>query len=381
MSKILSDPVGRLVDLAKKTDRRRLVGLSGVPGSGKSTVVRAWQAALQGKIVPESAVLLGMDGFHLTRAELRTLPNPEEALARRGAPWTFKPRIMAERLRLLREAFGRVDVLWPGFDHGVGDPIEDAHRIPSSTAVVVVEGIYTAYDAGDWNEVSSQFDEHWYLDVSWIDAKPWLVSRHMKSSDMTYEAAVARAESNDRLNAQFVEPGKSSADWLIPQIPVGDDRTTGVEPSRMNSYYIDHIKLVADSLHHWTGRSLVRGGIIDAEMAREIFEAPFALVSHGVESDPIFNYGNQTALELFELVWSEFIKLPSRYSAEPVEREARKQLMERVSTHGYVDDYSGVRVAGTGRRFYIRRATVWNLVDGNGVYRGQAALFDAWEHL
>ena len=355
--------------------------MSGVPGSGKSTVARAWSIALESRIESGSAVILGMDGFHLTRSELQTLPNPDRALARRGAPWTFKPHTMAERLRMLRAAFGHGDVLWPGFDHGIGDPVEDAHIVPSTASVVLIEGIYTAYDSGEWRDVSSQFDEHWYLDISWADAKPWLVSRHMKSSGMDRESALARAESNDRLNSEFVELGRPNADWLIPTSPIDDERMDTGAPNPANSYHLGHIKLLADSLHHWTGRRLLREGTADISMAKEIFEASFALVSHGVESDPIFTYGNRAALDLFELEWSAFIELPSRYSAGPVDRDARNRLMERVSGNGFVDDYSGIRVAGTGRRFIIRRATVWNLVDSDGVYRGQAALFNNWEYL
>jgi len=105
------------------------------------------------------------------------------------------------------------------------------------------------------------------------------------------------------------------------------------------------------------------------------FIAPFAVVPHGVASDPVFSYGNCTALPLFELSWQQFVKLPSRRSAEPLERE---RLLAAVSAQGFIDDYSGVRISATGKCFRIERATVWNLVDEDGTHCGQAACFAAW---
>ena len=153
------------------------------------------------------------------------------------------------------------------------------------------------------------------------------------------------------------------------------------EPSAANAFMAEHAALLSGSLHRWSGAFLPGAEKVDAAVAQAIFTAPFALVSHGVETDPVFNYGNRTALELFEMGWADFVALPSRCSAEPVDRAERAQLMERVSDQGFIDDYAGVRVSSRGRRFYIERATVWNLVDEQGSYRGQAALFDRWQYL
>ena len=93
------------------------------------------------------------------------------------------------------------------------------------------------------------------------------------------------------------------------------------------------------------------------------------------------NYGNPAALALFELDWHAFTQLPSRYSAEALNREERAQMLEKVSRQGYVDDYQGVRVSSTGKRFHIENAYVWNLCDSSGIYQGQAAMFDQWTDL
>lgn len=110
-----------------------------------------------------------------------------------------------------------------------------------------------------------------------------------------------------------------------------------------------------------------------------VWNAPRAIVAHGTEDDPIFFYGNRLALQLFEMNFNEFMRLPSRLSAEPLAQEARVELLEKVTQQGYVDGYSGVRIARSGRRFMITDTTVWNLVDENGVYQGQAAVFVAQE--
>ena len=118
-----------------------------------------------------------------------------------------------------------------------------------------------------------------------------------------------------------------------------------------------------------------------SRLVEQLFHAPFGLVSHGMEADPIFNFGNAAALKLFETSWEAFTRLPSRESAEPISRKERAVLLERVSTEGFIDDYRGVRISASGRRFRIEQATVWNLVDASGRPWGQAAKLDRWSYL
>ena len=211
----LVDPIARLVNLAGSPERRHIIGLSGVPGSGKTTLSAQWLEGVRRAAGESAMIILGMDGFHLSRAELRALPNPDEAFARRGAPWTFNPTATAERLRALHDGFEKCAVEWPGFEHDVGDPIEGARRVPPEIPVVMVEGIYTAYTEGEWNEVCAEFDEQWYLDVPWSEAAPRLIARHMSAWNMTEEEAMIRAESNDRINSELVARGRVRADWLV----------------------------------------------------------------------------------------------------------------------------------------------------------------------
>jgi hypothetical protein len=108
-----------------------------------------------------------------------------------------------------------------------------------------------------------------------------------------------------------------------------------------------------------------------------MWNAPFAIVAHGTEADPVFFYGNLYALRHFEMNFEEFARLASRLSAEAVAQQAREQALAKVAQQGYIDGYSGVRVAKSGRRFHITDCTIWNLLDAQGGYHGQAAIFVA----
>lgn len=116
----------------------------------------------------------------------------------------------------------------------------------------------------------------------------------------------------------------------------------------------------------------------DLALWHALWTVPRVVVAHGIQADPVFCYGNRLALEVFELDFAAFTALPSRFSAEPLAREERAALLDRVTRYGYIDDYAGVRISNTGKRFRIRNAIVWNLVDGDGTCRGQAATFDEW---
>jgi hypothetical protein len=152
------------------------------------------------------------------------------------------------------------------------------------------------------------------------------------------------------------------------------------EPAADNRCLVEHLQLLRDSLRRWTGRDLVAGDASPAEAARQVFEAPFVVLSHSADPDPVLTYGNRTALALFELTWDELTRMPSRLTAEAPDREERARLLAQVGARGYIDDYSGVRVSRTGRRFRIERATVWNLVDHAGRHCGQAATFAEWRY-
>ncbi|MDF1858787.1 MAG: MEKHLA domain-containing protein [Verrucomicrobiales bacterium] len=151
-------------------------------------------------------------------------------------------------------------------------------------------------------------------------------------------------------------------------------------PAPQNRFLVDHARLLLSSYETLTGRQLI-SACDEEDMARELFYAPFFVASHSLDSDPVLTYGNETALQLFELPWEKFTGTPSRFTAEAPEREERERLLDTVARQGYIDDYSGIRISSRGRRFEIRNATVWNLIDDVGVKIGQAATFSEWGFL
>jgi MEKHLA domain len=155
---------------------------------------------------------------------------------------------------------------------------------------------------------------------------------------------------------------------------------TNQHPWQRQSIII-HTQRVLHSYQHWTGQSLFDTSFAPEELAQLVFEAPFVLVSHGTEADPIFNYGNRTALKLWELSWEEFIATPSRKTAPEVIQIERNNLLEEAATKGFVSNISGIRISSTGKRFYIENCLLWNLLDENNQKCGQAAVYAQWKYL
>ena len=120
------------------------------------------------------------------------------------------------------------------------------------------------------------------------------------------------------------------------------------------------LELLIRSHARLTGKNLVAA---TGAFRRALWEAPTVIVAHGTESDPVFFYGNRRALDLFEMDWPSFACMPSRLSAEPLLREERSRLLERVARDGFITDYAGIRISASGKRFRIEQAVVWNLID------------------
>lgn len=139
-----------------------------------------------------------------------------------------------------------------------------------------------------------------------------------------------------------------------------------------------HTALLLSNYQRCFGQDLIPRGSDEPE---RLMAAPFVVLSHGTQADPIFNYGNTTAQALFDMDWGTLTALPSRYSAEAMHRDERQRLLDEVATQGYSDNYRGIRVSATGKRFYIDSARIWMLIDAAGKHVGQAATFAEWEML
>lgn len=147
---------------------------------------------------------------------------------------------------------------------------------------------------------------------------------------------------------------------------------------------IDHCQQLCWSFHHWLKRPLydqILPHHSPPEVAQLLFEAPFALLSHGIEPDPVLNYGNQVVLDLWQMDWATLIRTPSRLTAEPEAQSRRQQLLTQAESEGYLTNYSGIRISALGTRFAIANVTIWNVVTSHHQRLGQAAIFRDWQFM
>jgi hypothetical protein len=144
---------------------------------------------------------------------------------------------------------------------------------------------------------------------------------------------------------------------------------------------IEWTQYLLDSYVRLVNKELIIREGTTQEQAERLFTSPFVVASHGLQDDPILNYGNQTALALWEMDWEQLTRTPSRLTAEPLNREERARMLEQAKTHGYIADYQGIRISRSGKRFLVERATVWNIRKPDGTPLGQGATFSAWTYL
>jgi hypothetical protein len=112
-----------------------------------------------------------------------------------------------------------------------------------------------------------------------------------------------------------------------------------------------------------------------------LYHAPFVVLSHTSAVDPLFNYANLMAQQLFEMEWDTIVGLPSRLSVRDHSNENREQLLKTALQKGYVDNYFGVRINAKDVLFQIEKVVLWNLVDNNQTFIGQAAVFRHWTYM
>jgi hypothetical protein len=134
--------------------------------------------------------------------------------------------------------------------------------------------------------------------------------------------------------------------------------------------------LLVDSFRRVTGRSFLPDA---PDLAAALWQHPPPLVSHGTQDDPVFCYANAAALRLWQMGWDDFIRLPSRQSAEaePGIQSDRAALLAKALAAGHVADYRGIRISAKGQRFEISETILWNVTDAAGLRHGQAALIGA----
>ncbi|WP_051247124.1 hypothetical protein [Nocardioides halotolerans] len=176
---------------------RFVLGLTGAPGAGKSTLAAALAAAYACPVVP-------MDGFHRSNAELAAMG----LLEHKGAPDTFDAEAYAGVLRRL-QCGG--DVLAPSFEHGRPDPEPDTIHVPAEAELVVTEGNYLLLDEPRWHGARRECDAVWHLTIDDALRRDRLVARRLAAGQDPEEAR-AWVERVDQPNAVLVEAAADAAD-------------------------------------------------------------------------------------------------------------------------------------------------------------------------
>lgn len=194
--------------------QRRILGIAGAPGAGKSTLAEDLVAALGG-----SAVLVPMDGFHLAQTELRRLGRAD----RKGAPDTFDAVGYAALLARLRAPAPGVVVYAPAFDRALEEAVAGSIPVGPDVPLVITEGNYLLHDGGDWAPVRTLVDEAWFLELDPVVRVRRLVDRHVR-----FGKERPRAErwvrDSDEVNAGLVAQGRHRADLVVP-VTVGPGRS------------------------------------------------------------------------------------------------------------------------------------------------------------
>jgi pantothenate kinase len=184
--------------------RRRLLGITGAPGAGKSTVAGRLVEALAG-----SAVLVPMDGFHLAQHELERLGIAQ----RKGAVDTFDAGGFVALLRRLRDADEEV-VYAPAFRREIEEPVAGAIPVPREVPLVVTEGNYLLVAEGRFGEVRGLLDEVWYLELDEALRIERLIARHV-AFGRDRAAAEAWARGTDQANAELIASTRPRADLVV----------------------------------------------------------------------------------------------------------------------------------------------------------------------
>ena len=185
--------------------RRKLLGLVGAPGAGKSTLAQAIADALG-----ERAQIVPMDGFHLAQVELERLGRA----ARKGAPDTFDAAGYVALLQRLRRQQRDEIVYAPAFRREIEEPIAGAIAVLPQTQLVITEGNYLLLDEGPWAAVAALLDEAWYVDVDEAARRARLVRRHEQFGRSPEEARAWEA-ATDQPNAVRIAATRARAQRVV----------------------------------------------------------------------------------------------------------------------------------------------------------------------
>jgi pantothenate kinase len=213
----LDAAVGRARALGE-SGGRRVLGIAGSPGAGKTTLATALVRVLN-DTAPEGhpwVVHVPMDGFHLADVELARLGR----LGRKGAPDTFDPDGYAALLERIRSAGPDETVYAPAFDRDIEQPVAGAVPVPPECRLVVTEGNYLLVDEPRWLRARAALDECWFCDLDEGERHRRLVERHVRFGK-SRSAAEAWVAAVDEPNAAAVAATRARADVVVDAAVVG----------------------------------------------------------------------------------------------------------------------------------------------------------------
>ena len=142
----------------------------------------------------------------------------------------------------------------------------------------------------------------------------------------------------------------------------------------------DHALLLNESHRRWTGEYLVAERD-PGEVLAALNEADMVIVSYGLEREPVFNYGNVKALSMLGYQLENFIQLAHKITIPEQETLISLELSQKVEQQGYIENYSGHRLAKNGRLWRVESGVCWQLSDNLGRVHGHAACFQDWHQL
>ena len=184
---------------------RKILGIVGPPGCGKSTLADELQSLLG-----ERALTIPMDGFHLAQCELVRLGRAE----RKGAEDTFDSAGFLALLQRLKAQPADEVIYAPEFRREIEEPIANAIPVFPGTPLIITEGNYLLLKKGYWAQLRVLFDEVWYVDVPTALRRERLIARHVRYG-RTPQAAQDWVEYTDEPNARLIEASRSGADVIF----------------------------------------------------------------------------------------------------------------------------------------------------------------------
>lgn len=195
----------RILDLESKSKTRVVIGITGKPGAGKSTVASKLKETIPG----ERTVILSQDGYHLSNLQLESLGRSSF----KGAPDTFDSEGFSKILFRVKSEL-KNNIYFPIFHREIEESISAEGLITEKTNVVLVEGNYLLFETHGWGEVAKHLDEIWYLQVDDDLRLSRLVARHIEFGKNP-QVAVAWAHGSDEANARLIEKARDKANAFL----------------------------------------------------------------------------------------------------------------------------------------------------------------------